>query len=244
MFLNLYKTSSRGPWIAAIIGLALSLLFGNRSMRLGVLLICLSAVTILVTRPGVWTTITNLYRETINPDTAQGESYQWRWALYSIAFERLNNDIGRALVGFGPESFFYLRWHGTFGGRTVIFESCDSSIAALMIETGYVGMILTVLLPIRALSLAHKHLTNLRASSDPLPKVIGISIIVFSFMMTNVLIFGWGQQSFLFWILLSMIAIYPQLASDIVNAPRSQSLMAPARLLPSFTTTHGSLNQA
>ena len=87
MFLNLYKTTSRGPWLAATSALILTLLWGNRRMRQAVLVICLLSAIVLIARPGVWTSIANLYGETMHSESAQGQSYQWRYALYDIAFQ-------------------------------------------------------------------------------------------------------------------------------------------------------------
>jgi O-antigen ligase len=219
MFLNLYKTTSRGPWLAATSALILTLLLGNRRMRQAVLVICLLSATVLIVRPGVWTSITNLYGATMHSDSAQGQSYQWRYALYDIAFQHLNTDWRRALVGYGPESFYYLGWHGNFQGDFVPFESCDSSVAALMIETGYVGLFLVAFLLFKSVMIGYQYARKRKQPDNLLCMALVISILMFCFMMTNVLIMGWGQQSYMFWIILALTVTYPRIAEGIAPSP-------------------------
>ncbi len=214
MFVNLYKTMSRGPWMAAVFAVVAVLTFGGTRMRRYVAVIAVLTVVTLVVRPGVFSSIQNLYGETLDPETAQGGSYQWRYALYDIAFRHLNNDLGRALWGYGPESFYYLGWKGEFQGAVVPFESCDSSVAALMIETGYVGLLIVALLLIRAALTAYRQYRRMEGPGQLLCLVLLVDIVSFGFLMTNVAIFGWGQQSYLIWILLAIAMTHPRLAEE------------------------------
>lgn len=216
MFLNLFKTMSRGPWIAAIMSVTLILLGGSKKMRRYVLVIGVLAVLTLVVRPGVWESISNLYGETLNPETVQGASYEWRYALYHAAFQHLNHDLGRAIWGYGPESFFYLGWKGEFQGTVVPFESCDSSVAALMIETGYLGFLIVAVLFLRAALFGLRSYCKMPRPYNLFCLVLLTSILSFCFLMTNVAILGWGQQSYIFWILLALIMIYPGLVERAV----------------------------
>ncbi|MGD0792497.1 MAG: O-antigen ligase family protein [Terriglobales bacterium] len=211
MFLNIYKTASRGPWIAAILSVAPILLCGGKRMRRYVLVISLLTATVLIARPGVWESISNLYGETLNPDTAQGESYQWRYALYNAGFQHLNKDAGRAMWGYGPESFYYLGWKGEFQGHIVPFESCDSSFAAMMIETGYVGVLITVVLLMKAAYLTLRNFLRTPSPESHIYLLFLVNLGAFYFMMTNVAIFGWGQQSYMLWLVLAMSLVCPRL---------------------------------
>jgi hypothetical protein len=233
MFLNLYKTTSRGPWIAAVSALVLMFLVGDRRMRRAVLVICLLATVVLVARPGVWTSVTNLYSLTLNAESAQGQSYQWRYALYDIAFQHLNTDWRRALVGYGPESFFYLGWRGEFQGYFVPFESCDSSVAALMIETGYVGLFLVGLLLLKSVIIGYQYSRKTKRPDNLLCMALVTSILSFCFMMTNVAIFGWGQQSYMLWIILALTVTYPRLAE--CAAPAHAVLDTPRHLSQTYS---------
>ena len=65
MFLNIYKTGSRGPWIATIITFVFFLFLAHNKLRR--YLVVLGALTVLVMliRPGVWDTIANMYYGTV-----------------------------------------------------------------------------------------------------------------------------------------------------------------------------------
>ena len=211
MFLNIYKTGSRGPWIAAVLSVTPILLCGGKRMRGYVLVISLLTASVLIARPGVWESINNLYGETLNPDTAQGESYQWRYALYDAGFQHLNSDPGRAMWGYGPESFFYLGWKGEFQGHTVPFDSCDSSFAALMVETGYVGLLIVVILLFKGAYLTLLNFLRTSSAERHLYLLFFVNLGAFYFMMTNVAIFGWGQQTYMLWLVLAMSLVGPRL---------------------------------
>ncbi len=230
MFMNIYKTSSRGPWLALVFSLVSLLFFKRTQLRKYVLVILLMAVAVLIVRPGVWESISNLYTATENPDMPQGASYQWRYALYDIAYQHLGSDFSRALWGYGPESFYYLEWQGPFQGSIVIFDSCDSSIAALMIETGYIGLLIVLSILCVAVVRAFKSLRSMPEPSNQLSLVLLINICAFSFLMTNVAIFAWGQQAFMFWVIVALSAIYPKLI-------RAEKLAA--NMEPSTVAIHG-----
>src|SRR5712664_2431141 len=222
MFLNIYKTSSRGPWLALIFSLVLLFLLDKNQMRRYLTVITLLMITILVVRPGIWGTIRNLYMVTLDPDTAQGESYQWRYALYHITFLHLNGDFGRAMWGYGPESFFFLGWEGDFQGQSVKYESCDSSVAALMAETGYVGFAIVAVLLLKVAFVTFRGFRRMPSPANSLCLVLFVNICAFCFMMTNVAILGWGQQNYLLWILIAIAVVYPTLALPETISPETR----------------------
>lgn len=214
MFLNIYKTGSRGPWLALIVSVSILAAFGQNQIRTHILRVVLLAVTVLVVRPGVWETIRDMYFATQDPDSPMGASYQWRYALYRIAVKELDKDFGRALWGYGPESFFYLGITDEFQGHMVTYDSCDSSIAALMIETGYVGLLITALLLLKPAFLAYRSFRKLAKPANSLCLVLLVNMLAFYFLMTNVAIYGWGQQSYMLWILIALAMTYPHLQRD------------------------------
>jgi hypothetical protein len=211
MFLNIYKTGSRGPWLALVLSMGILLVFSRNQVRKYLIVITLVASIVLIARPGVWESISNMYTATQDPNSPQGESYEWRYALYRIAGQKLGDNFGRALLGFGPESFYYLGWRGEFHGRIVPFDSCDSSIAAVMIETGYVGLLIVAFLLLKAAVVAFKNFRKIPKPSNYLCLVLFTNICAFCFMMTNVAIFGWGQQTYMLWIIIALSMIYPHL---------------------------------
>ncbi len=211
MFLNIYKTVSRGPWLALFFSLGLILLLGNRRLRKYLAAVAMLTIVVLLLRPGVWDTVRNLYVVTLDPTTAQGESYQWRYALYDIAQRELSRNLGRAMWGYGPESFYFLGLEGDFHGYHVKYESCDSSVVALMMETGYVGFVLTAAILLGAALMTLRDFGRIPKPRHHLCALFLANMLAFYFLMTNVLILGWGQQTYLLWVVLALALIYPRL---------------------------------
>ena len=215
MFLNIYKTGSRGPWLALVLSLGILLLFSRNAVRKYLTVIALLTATVLIARPGVWETIANLYGATQDADTAQGESYQWRYALYHVAERELSKDFGRSLWGYGPESFYYLglttefRTDGAL--HTVPVETCDSAVVELLMDTGCVGFLLVATLLLKAAGVAFQSFRRLPSPANSLGLVLFVNICAYCFLMTNVMIFGWGQQDYMLWILIALSMIYPGL---------------------------------
>ena len=54
----------------------------------------------------------------------------------------------------------------------------------------------------------------------------------FFFMMTNVSIFGWGQQTYLLWVMLAIAMVYPRLVQENTRAETqtASSLQSPIEL--------------
>jgi len=214
MFLDIYKTSSRGPWLAIILSVAVMFVFGRGPVRRSLAVIVLLSVTVLVVDPGVRDTIGNIYGATLDPDTPQGESYQWRYMLYGVAQRELSKDLGRSLWGYGPESFYFLGLTAQFrvegGEHTVKVESCDSEVVQLLMDTGCIGFLIMVALLAKSASCSFRNSRKMTSPASTLFLVLFVNILVFSFMMTNVVIF-WGQQSYMFWILIALTMTYPAL---------------------------------
>ena len=231
--LNLYKTGSRGPWLAAALSMGVVMLSGGKQMRRYVIWMGVLAAIVLVARPGIWETISNLYSLTLASETAQGSSYQWRYALYEQAFLHLNHDFWRALWGYGPESFYFLGWKGVFQGMIVPFESCDSSLAQLMIETGYIGFLLGVSVFVIAGYKAFRGSLKLPKPGNLPCVVLFVNMCAFLFLMSNVAILSWGQQSYMAWIVVALAMIYPSLAENeavVEEEPETENLVGERRL--------------
>jgi len=215
MMLCIYKTNSRGPWLALLISVALLLLIGSGKLRSLILVIASVACLVLVVRPGVRHSILDLYGATLDTDSPQGESYQWRYVLYHVARAELSKDLGRSIWGFGPESFYYLglTTDTVVDGQvhTVKVESCDSAIVELMMDTGYVGLCLVMLLLLKAAFVSLKTYVVSREPTRPVTLVAFVNLCAFCFLMTNVELFGWGQQSYMLWIVIAIGMTYSSL---------------------------------
>lgn len=105
MFWAIYKTSSRGPWIATILcGTLLFIMVHNR-VRTYLLVIALMAAAVLVARPGVWSTIAGLYESSTDASSPVGSSYLYRDALNNAVKSAVGREPARALFGYGLGTF-------------------------------------------------------------------------------------------------------------------------------------------
>lgn len=214
MFLCIFKTSSRGPWIALASSLALCVLFGQGRMRRYVCTILLLSSLALVIRPGVWETLQSDYAATMDENSSQGESYIYRYALYDLVIDRVDESLGRSLWGYGPQSFTALHLSGFIHKRWMSFVSCDSSFAALLAETGYVGLGAVTLFLLFPCFAAVRAVRRLSAEHSQLALVLGLNTLIFLFQMSNVAILGWGQQTILLWMVVPLTMIYPSLCES------------------------------
>jgi O-antigen ligase len=214
MTYNIYKTMSRGPWLGLILSLVLLFLFSPGSIRKSLMVIGLLTVATLIIRPGVRETLQNTYFETVDVNSARGGSYQYRYDLMSVGRHALARDFGRFLWGFGPESFSYLGLEGldSTTGHNFVFESCDSAVVEIMVDTGYVGLLLVAGLLTTAAWFSLRRFSRLPKPANLLCLVFLSSIVAYGFMMVSVMNFGWGQQSYMLWIMLALSMVYPGLA--------------------------------
>lgn len=211
MFVCIFKASSRGPWIALLCSLGLFLFTGHKKIRTYIVIIGFLTCSVLIIRPGVLETLWNDYAATVDDHSSQGESYQYRYVLYSLVMEKLNADPVRTIWGYGPQSFPYLRLSGSINGRSMQFASCDSSFAALLAETGYVGLILVGSFLLYVVVGILLNWWGSPPAAAQLYILFLVNLLSFYFEMTSVAIFGWGQQTIFLWIVIGMAAIYPSL---------------------------------
>jgi hypothetical protein len=211
MFVCIFKASSRGPWIALFGSLSLFLFMGHKKIRSYIVFIGLLACSVLIIRPGVLETLWNDYAATVDDHSSQGESYQYRYVLYELVMQKLAADPVRMVWGYGPQSFPRLYLSGSINGRMMQFASCDSSFAALLAETGYVGLVLISSFLLYVLFRIVVSWKDSPTAAAQLYVLFFVNIMTFCFEMTNVAIFGWGQQNILLWIVIGMSALYPGL---------------------------------
>lgn len=211
MFTSIFKTSSRGPWLALAGSLVPFLFFGRRQIRKYIVIISILAVTVVIIRPGVWKTIWDDYVSTVDNHSSQGESYVYRYELYRLVIDKLDESPAHAIWGYGPQSFPYLHLSGTINGRGMEFVSCDSSIAALLVETGYMGLALMGTMFLYVLIFTIRTASRSSHANGQLCILFFVNLLAFYFEMTNVAILGWGQQTVLLWVIIAMIMSYPRL---------------------------------
>jgi hypothetical protein len=209
MFYNIYKTTSRGPWLDTILGCLLLMVFGKGKVRKTLMYIVTVSVLVLVLRPGVWGTISGLYDNTFSTDTSTGTSYAYRNALLQAAVQRLTTESGgRFFWGFGPETFYDVRLQGDLVGKPHVFLSCDNSWVQFMVETGFIGLAIMLLVLIKPALTSLKQFWKLPAPGRYLSLTIFIVFAIWYFQMYSVSMYSWGQTGYTLWIFIALTYAY------------------------------------
>lgn len=216
MFVSIYKTSSRGPWISAIIGCALLMVFGEKRTRRVLLYIAGLSVMVLVLRPGVWSTIEGLVVNTLGPsDNATASSYRYRFALQDAAVKRLVNPLSlRTLWGYGPESFFDVHLEGTLDGAPHRFRSCDNAWVEFLTETGFVGLAIIVSVLLIPLFVSLRQCWRGSRSKRGLSLLLFANFVMFYVQMYSVGMYSWGQNGYMLWILIALTFAHGNLLEE------------------------------
>jgi O-Antigen ligase len=203
MFLNIYKTSSRGPWLGVALAMVILLLWDRGRVRKYLMVIGVLVLALVIIRPGVWQTIANLYFATFDPTSPVGSSYEYRFRLREISMQALGRDLGRSIWGYGMESFYYLGLQGQLFGKPYRFLSCDSAWTELMVETGYVGLVIIASVLLTPLWRAWK---SVRGSPDRVQLYLANSMFAYYFMMMSAAMYAWGQTGYILWMLIAVSA--------------------------------------
>jgi hypothetical protein len=209
MFLNIYKTSSRGPWLDVMLGCLLLLLFAKGKIRKNILMICMLSVLAMIIRPGIWATVKGIYDNSFDMNTSTGTSYEYRYALQNAVTAKLMGSNARAAWGYGLESFYSLQLQGDFLGKPHLFLSCDSSWAELMLETGFVGLGILILVLLRPVWRTYRDFRTMPWNKRDLSLMILVNLLVFYFQMYSVGMYSWGQNGYMLWILIAIAFAYP-----------------------------------
>lgn len=213
MFMNIYKTRSRGAWLGLILALVMLLVLERGKVRKYILVIGALTVFVLVVRPGVYQSLMDIYRASFDAKwgNLEGLSVDYRFELRRVAQAALARDFRRQLWGYGMESFVDLQLEGELGGHRFPFLSCDSAWLELMVETGYVGLFLIAILLLRPAFLAWKDFRRLPHKDRSLSLTLLVTLTVYYFMMLSVDMYGWGQEANMLWILIAMSIVYSRL---------------------------------
>jgi O-antigen ligase len=200
MFLNIYKTSSRGPWLGLLLSLSIIFLWDKGRIRKYLAVVAILCVGVVVIRPGVWDTISNIYVATFDPESPLGSSYEYRYALRDLAVKAVSKDLSRSLWGYGMESFYYLGLEGELYGHPYEFLSCDSAWLEFMVETGYVGLSIIGLILTLPVWYAWK---TTRKRSDRIQLYLVSIMLSYYFMMLSAAMYGWGQTGYILWMIIA-----------------------------------------
>ncbi len=214
MFWNIYKSFSRGPWLGLILAFIILLVFERTRVRKYIATTALLAVLVMVVRPGVYTSIKNLYGATIvtsNFNDVKGMSFEYRFELRRVAQAALAKSFSRELWGYGMESFFYLNLQGELAGHAFPFLSCDSTWIEFMVETGYVGLFLMAILLLKPAWMAWKDFRRLGDTDRYLSLTFFTCLVAYYFMMLSVDMYAWGQDGYMLWVLVALSVAYRNL---------------------------------
>jgi O-antigen ligase len=210
MFWAIYKTSSRGPWIAT--GLCATLLFVMTKGRVRKYLATAAVlmVVVLVARPGIWQTIDGLYQSTTDSSSPVGSSYLYRDALTEAVKGAVAKEPGRALLGYGLGTFREKGLDINFLNSVQHWYTCDDNWSLFLYETGYIGLLLIGILLFKPLFMAFKDYRRLPHPDNYFSGVIFISLSGFYFLLLSVAGYSWGQQGYMAWILISLSVSHPR----------------------------------
>jgi O-antigen ligase len=210
MFWAIYKTSSRGPWIAT--GLCATLLFVMTKGRVRKYLATAAVlmVVVLVARPGIWQTIDGLYQSTTDSSSPVGSSYLYRDALTEAVKGAVAKEPGRALLGYGLGTFREKGLDINFLKSVQHWYTCDDNWSLFLYETGYIGLLLIGILLFKPLFMAFKDYRRLPHPDNYFSGVIFISLSGFYFLLLSVAGYSWGQQGYMAWILISLSVSHPR----------------------------------
>jgi hypothetical protein len=235
MFLNIYKTSSRGPWLGVTLSLGILLLWDKGRGRRYLTLIGILALAVLTIRPGVWDTIANMYRESFNPESPLGSSYEYRYVLRELAVDAVSRNVTRSLWGYGMESFYYLGLEGNLNGKPYRFLSCDSAWIELLIETGYVGLLIIAVVLLSPVWYAWKGLRHVSSGNDGVQLYLISAMVGYYFMMLSAAMYSWGQTGYMLWMMIAVSLAYSRLRNSEAIASRIKLLKVDneAELIPS-----------
>jgi hypothetical protein len=211
MFWAVYKTSSRGPWLATGMCLMFLFLLINNRVRKYLAVLILMVVVVLATRPGIWKTVADLYDSSTDSTSPVGASYLYRDTLTASVKAAVAKDAGRALLGYGLGTFRELGLDITFLGVTQRWYTCDDNWAAFLYETGYVGLFIIGALLMAPLYIAFRSYRRHPRPHNYLSGVLLISLVGFYFLLMSVAGYSWGQQGYLSWILISLVVSHSQL---------------------------------
>ena len=217
MFMNIYKSMSRGPWLGLILAFILLFVFESGKMRKYQMVIAALALAVLIIRPGVLETIRNLYGETfdVSWNNPKGMSAGYRFELRRLAQAALARDFRRQLWGYGMESFVDLNLEGELAGHQMPFLSCDSAWIELMVETGYVGLFLIACLLFAPAYLAWRDFRRLPSPDRYLSLNLFVNMTIYYFMMLGLAMYAWGQEGYMLWILIAASIVYGRLKQPV-----------------------------
>jgi O-Antigen ligase len=210
MFWALYKTSSRGPWLATGLCAVLLFLMIHNDVRKYLVALSFLAVLVAVTRPAIWQTIEGLYQSSTDPASPVGSSYFYRVELPHAITDAVATDPERALLGYGLGTFREFGLDINLLNSVQHWYTCDNNWAEFLYESGYIGLMLITILLLQPLLIAMRSYRQLAHPDNYLSGVLFISLGGFYFLLLSVAGYNWGQQGYMAWILIALAISHPR----------------------------------
>jgi O-antigen ligase len=229
MFGALFKTGSRGPWLAAALAIAILAILGERKVRNRVMVIALLGCTVLLLRPGIADTLASMYNATFDTHSMMGSSFEYRPVLLHTVTRMLNENPERAIVGYGLGSF---REKGLIlsvpGIDTHRWYTCDSTWILCAYETGYVGLILLASVLIKPGLMALHSWRRLKKTNRCFTVITFSSLCAVYIVMISVSMYGWGQNGYMLWTVIAITISYIRLTTVALRPKQQNGAIVPA----------------
>ncbi len=217
-----YFSNSRGPWFALPLAVGVIAVWGSSRSRKLILYLGLAIIIGLLIKPGVRETIFELVGETFQKDTHKGESYEYRWLCWSVAYRKIVESPIRVLFGYGGLSTerMDLQDMFAFGGSTykLGYTSWDNQYAANLIEygmLGFMGFNLVFFVVCTRLFARNSRLSPSLVCVVTSAKAI---MVVYLFLMTNVYSFS-NQLKYMLWGIIALALAAPRMREKAAIAP-------------------------
>lgn len=190
----LYFSQSRGPWLAFCISCIFIYIFFYKPMIKKITLIGILTAVALLIRPGVYQTIAEMGKNTLNPNSVKGSSYRWRFQVFNTAYTKIveDADVLIFLFGYGAGSHLFHKFEPILlssGEHYGDLTSWDCEYAIILYSRGVIGLILLLYLYIIFLKDSTVYLLFKRKHKD-IVLVSLCSLIIIFFMKTNVSFFA------------------------------------------------------
>jgi hypothetical protein len=217
-----YFSNSRGPWFALPLAVGVIAVWGSSRSRKLIFYLGVAILIGLLVKPGVRDTIVELVSETFQKDTHKGESYEYRWQCWSVAYKMIVDSPVRLLFGYGGLSTQRMDLQNmfAFGGSTykLGYTSWDNQYAANLIEfgmLGFMGFNLVFFVVCTRVFARHSRLSPSLSQVVTSAKAV---LVVYLFLMTNVYSFS-NQLKYMLWGIIALAVAAPRMREKTVTTP-------------------------
>jgi hypothetical protein len=199
-----YFSNSRGPWVGCAIGAVTMGAIGGQAIRKKLRFLSVLVALVLVARPGVLDTITDLWSQTFDNSSVKGRSADYRKVLWTVAWKELSKSPDRLAVGYGGHSTETMDLGEYFesgaGGEAAQlgYTSWDSQLAADLMQYGFLGFGFELILYGSLLTMLIKVWRKSKNLDQIFVAACIATVLIYFWALTNVAIFN-PQLDFLFW---------------------------------------------